>query len=137
MGRGTRNYDEVWAKLQELRELREVLCEIVDSDDHNALMKWLESQKKLAHPCPGKFLRGHTKPKQESEKRTWMDFIDYLKRKNTSQKNIDYIMEKLSLCDSLDEASKLFNELYVETKSNFTDLKEKSLHRSFNQTQNQ
>jgi len=100
MGRGTRNYDEVWTKLQELRELREVLCELVGSEDHNTLIKWIESQKSLTHPCPGKFLRGHTKPKQESEKRTWMDFIDYLKRKNTSQKNIDYIMEKLSQCAS-------------------------------------
>jgi hypothetical protein len=44
MGRGTRNYDEVWAKLDELRSLREALCDLVGSDDTNVLLRWIEDQ---------------------------------------------------------------------------------------------
>jgi hypothetical protein len=131
MGRGYRSYDDVWEKLEELRNLRDALSDLVGSDDNNVLLKWIEDTKSFSHPCPGKFLLGLTKPKQDGVKKTWEDFLSILKRKRVSQKNVDFIMEKLSKSDSIEEASTVFKTLQGEIKNDFTDLKEKNSKRTF------
>jgi hypothetical protein len=131
MGRGYRSYEDVLEKLQELLKLREELCDLVGSDDNNVLLKWIEDAKSFSHPCPGKFLLGLTKPKQEVVKRTWDDFLNILKRKGISQKNIDFIMEKLSKSETIEEAAAVFKSLQGEIKNDFTGLKEKNSKRTF------
>jgi hypothetical protein len=70
MGRGYRDYDDVWSKLEELRQIRSALCDLIGTDDNNVILRWIEEEKNLRHPCPGKFLLGLTKPKQESAIKT-------------------------------------------------------------------
>ena len=129
MGRGTRNYDDVWEKLEELRVLREKLCDLVGSDDTNVLFKWIEDHNEISHPCPGKFLLGLTRPKQDSAKKTWEDFVQRLKGKGISTSNLEYTLEKLSKCSTIDEAVQSFERLFQETKNDFTGLKEKTFKR--------
>ena len=131
MGRGTRNYDEVWEKLEELRLLREALCELVGSDDNNVLFRWIEDQKSLSHPCPGKFLLGVTKPKQEVVKKAWKDIISNLEFRKVSSNSLTYILDKLSRENNIDDVIQSFERVYLETKNDFTDSKEKSFKRSF------
>ena len=135
MGRGNQNYDDVWEKLNELRQIRDALCELVGSDDNNALLKWIEEEKTLRHPCPGKFLLGLTKPRQDSAIKTWRDFLDTLKKKGVSQRNIDYLMDKLSREKSIVDAVNLFENMSTEIKNDFTDPKEKIAFRSFESRQ--
>ena len=132
MGRGIRSYDEVWEKLDELKLTREALCELVGSDDNNVIFKWIEAQKKLSHPCPGKFLLGLTKPKQDSARKTWDDFLDKLKSRNTPSSSIEYILDKLSRCSSIEESVQTFERLFQEIKNDFRGPKEKT-NRRFNQ----
>jgi hypothetical protein len=129
MGRGIRNYDDVWEKLDELRVLREKLCDLVGSDDNNVLLKWIEDHKKISHPCPGKFLLGLTKPKQESAKKTWEDFVQRLKSRGVSTSNLEYTLEKLSKCSTIGEAVQSFEGLFQEIKNDFTGLKVKTFKR--------
>jgi hypothetical protein len=131
MGRGTRNYDEVWEKLDELRSLREALCDLVGSDDTNVLLRWIEDQKNLSHPCPGKFLLGLTKPKQEVAKKAWKDIVSNLEDRKVSEKSLGYILDKLSRCDTIENAIESFEGVYVRIKNDFTDLKEKTFQKRF------
>ena len=131
MGRGTRNYDEVWEKLDELRSLREALCDLVGSDDTNVLLRWIEDQKIFSHPCPGKFLLGLTKPKQEVAKKAWKDIVSNLEGRKVSEKSLSYILDKLSRFDTIENAIESFEEVYVEIKNEFTDLKEKTVQKRF------
>ena len=131
MGRGTRNYDEVWEKLAELRSLREALCDLVGSDDTNVLLRWIEDQKIFSHPCPGKFLLGLTKPKQEVAKKAWKDIVSNLEGRKVSEKSLSYILDKLSRFDTIENAIESFEEVYVEIKNEFTDLKEKTFQKRF------
>ena len=131
MGRGTRNYDDVWEKLDELRSLREALCDLVGSDDTNVLFRWIEDQKILSHPCPGKFLLGLTKPKQEVAKKAWKDIVSNLEDRKVSEKSLGYILDKLSRCDTIENAIESFEEVYVKINNEFTDLKQKTFKRSF------
>ena len=119
MGRGTRNYDDVWDKLSELRVIREALCDLVGSDDNNVLLKWIENQKYLSHPCPGKFLIGLTKPKQEVIKRAWEDIVSNLESRQVSSDSLEYILGKLSKESSIDDVIRTFERVYLETKKNF------------------
>jgi hypothetical protein len=129
MGRGSRNYCEVWQKLEELKLLREKLCELVGSDDNNVLFKWIEDHKELSHPCPGKFLLGLTRPKQESARKTWEDFVKKLQSRGVSADNLEYLLNKLAQYTTIEEAVQSFEDLFQETKKDFTDLKEKTFKR--------
>ena len=131
MGRGTRNYDEVWEKLDELRSLREALCDLVGSDDTNVLLRWIEDQKIFSHPCPGKFLLGLTKPKQEVAKKAWKDIVSNLEGRKVSEKSLGYILDKLSRFDTIENAIESFEEVYTEIKNTFTDSKEKNFPKRF------
>jgi hypothetical protein len=131
MGRGTRNYDEVWEKLDELRSLREALCDLVGSDDTNVLLRWIEDQKIFSHPCPGKFLLGLTKPKQEVAKKAWKDIVSNLENRKVSEKSLSYILDKLSRFDTIENAIESFEEVYTEIKNTFTDSKEKFFPKRF------
>ena len=132
MGRGIRNYGEVWEKLDELKLIREELCELVGSEDNNVILRWIQAQKKLSHPCPGKFLLGLTKPKQDSARKTWDDFLEKLKSKGASQASIEYTLDKLSRCSSIEESVQMFERLFQEIKNDFKASKEKTFRR-FNQ----
>ena len=121
MGRGTRSYDEVWPKLEELRVIREALCDLVGSDDNNVLLKWIENQKCRSHPCPGKFLIGLTKPKQEVIKKAWEDIVSNLESRRVPEKSLTYILEKLSRESSIDGVIQSFERVYLESKNKFTD----------------
>jgi hypothetical protein len=129
MGRGIRNYEDVWEKLDELRILREALCDLVGTDDNNVLFKWIEEQKSTSNPCPGKFLLGLTKPKQEVTKRAWKDIVSNLEGRKVNQRNMSYILEKLSRFDNIEEAINSFERVYSEIKNTFSDSNEKNLNR--------
>lgn len=131
MGRGTRSYDDVWEKLEELRVLREALCDLVGSDDTNVLLRWIENQKFFSHPCPGKFLLGLTKPKQEVAKKAWKDIVSNLESRKVSEKSLSYILDKLSRFDTIENAIESFEKVYTEIKNDFTESKEKSFKHSF------
>jgi hypothetical protein len=83
----------------------------------------------LSHPCPGKFLLGLTRPKQESARKTWEDFVKKLQSRGVSADNLEYLLNKLAQYTTIEEAVQSFEDLFQETKKDFTDLKEKTFKR--------
>ena len=118
--------------VSDLLSMRDALIEVVGSSDHNTIMNWISSERVHSNPCPGKFLLNLTKPKQDTVRKTWEDFIVRLELKKVRKENIDYILSKLADCRTINEAIQSFDEVTRQVKNNLSPEKtEKTFQKRF------